>query len=396
MAAMVAQCPAAPWKLTQRLQEVDNVEQDPEVEPEGEEMGDIHIPEALGNSQPLAADDFQILPPELRSSPSYCPGQHQQQQQQHSACASASASGEALHGRRSLQQLIQYFDRPGPAVPVDSTLGGFSVVRHSDTLEPSTPVHSEILDPAPLPAPLLPPPPPPLQRVADGLEVSPGSVSFAVDQPQVWDIVALATDVGTEQQLLMELDRKAERAGRSFTDSSSREVSSQQRVEPVLPAPPREAPWWQATQRRHSIAAPTASKTVGGSAFSHHCLGGGLGNLQRSQSIFDLPEPGLALFAPNGSVTPPVRAVLQPPRGLDLEKISAGLHPPHGLLNPFMGPPPSQAARWPSVDYSSTTPRTSLANPGCALQGSMMSPSYFGSFSMAQHGTVDYRRMAMQ
>jgi len=288
------------------------------------------------------------------------------------------------------------------------------------------------------------------------------------------------------QQLLLELNPKADVADKNIADARGQEALPQQFFEPVLTAPPREAPWWQATQRRHSIAAPATSKTAGsadfshlqrsqsisdlpepglslfaqngsiaapatskttGSAdFSHHGLSVGLGNLQRSQSIFDLPEPGLSLFAQNsniaapatpkttgcadfshhglsvglgdlqrsqsifdlpdpgfclfaqnGSIPTPVRHVLQPPRGLNLEKISAGFLPPGGLLNPFMGPATNpQAACRLGVDYSSMRHSTSMATQRCALQGVTTPPPYFGSFSMAQRSSIEYRRMAMQ
>merc|ERR1712156_197007 len=101
---------------------------------------------------------------------------------------------------------------------------------------------------------------------------------------------------------------------------------------------------------------------TGGADFSHHGLSVGPGDLQRSQSIFDLPDPGLSLFAHNGSIPTPVRHVLQPPRGLNLEKIGAGLLPPGGLLNPFMGSATTpQAAYRPGVDYSSMRHVTSMA-----------------------------------
>jgi hypothetical protein len=234
-----------------------------------------------------------------------------------------------------------------------------------------------------------------LERISDDAEAAPDAVSFAINQQRAWD-TATDTSVGSEQQLLLELDCKADGVGKTLADARVQKASPQQPFQPMLPAPPREAPWWQATQRRHSIAAPTAPMTIDGAAFSHHGLKGGLGNLQRSQSIFDLPEPGLALFAQNGSVPTPVRGVLQPPRGLDLEKISAGLLPPRDLLNPFMGPATSQAACWPRVDNSSMRHVTSMATPRCALQGSTTPPPYFSSFSIAQHGAVDYRVMAMQ
>jgi hypothetical protein len=325
-----------------------------------------------------------------------------------------------LHGQRSLQQLIAYFDRPGPAVPVDSTLGVFSVARHTEMPGPSMPIDSQILGLPPMPAQFLPSPPlppesPPSQRISDDAEAAP-DVSFAVNQRQAWD-TATAAAVGSEQQPSLELERKAHGTDKSVADARGQEAPSQQLFEPVFPAPPRAAPWWEATQRRHSIAAPTASKTMGGAAatqrrhsvaaptasktmgdaaFSHDGLSGGLGNLQRSQSIFDLPEPGLALFAQNGSVPTPVRQVLQPPRGLDLEKISAGLLPPRGLLNPFMGSATPQAACWLGVDHSSMRHVSSMAMPSCASQGSATPTPYFGSFSMAQHGVIDYRLTAMQ
>jgi len=410
-----------------------------------EDMGGVHTPQTCGNLRPSAAGEFPILPPALRSSPSYCsrqqqpsqpelqprpqqhpqlPEQGQEQAKEHlySTCSFASAAGEELHGRRSLQQLIQYYDRPEPAVPVDSTLGGFSVARHTEMQGPLTPVDSEILGLPPLPAPPLPPPPPPesppLQGTTLDAETAP-DFSFAVNQAQAWD-TATATVLGSEQQSLLELDPKADVADKSAADALGQEASSQQFFEPVLPAPPREAPWWQETQRRHSIAAPAVSKKMGGADFSHHGLSIGPGNVQRSQSIFDLPEPGhhglgigpgnvqrsqsifdlpelgLAPFAQNGSVPNTVRRVLQPPRGLDLEKISAGLLPPRGLLNPFTGLATPQAACWPGADYSSMRHATSMATPRCALQGSMTPPPYSGSFSMAQRSSVEYRRMAMK
>jgi len=456
MAAIVAHSPTAPWKLTQRLQEVESVEEDPEAEPEEEEMGhvylpqicdedmgnihlpqtcetemgDIHVPqsceEEMGdvhmpqtcNLQPSAADKFPRLPPALHSSPSYCPLQQQPSQpdlqprpqhhpplpdKQHHGLGQeqmkqdfsfVSSSAEELQGRRSLQQPIEYYDRAGPAVPVDSTLGGFSLPVTS------APDDSEMPGLPPLPAPVLPPPPPPpesppSQRTTLDVEAAPDVVSFAVNQAKVGDI-ATATSVGSKQQLLLELDPKADVADNSVADDRGQEASSQQFFAPVLPAPAREAPSWQATQRRHSIAAPTASRTMGGADFNHHGFSVGPGNLQRSQSIFDLPEPGLALFGQNGSLPTPVGRVLQPPRGLDLENISAGLLPPRGLLNPFMGHATPQARGWPGMDYSSMRHVTPMATPGCALQGSMTPPAYIGSVSMAQRSSVEYRRMAVQ
>jgi len=336
--------------------------------------------------------------------------------------------------------LIEYYDRPGPAVPVDSTRGGLSLARHTEMPGTVAPVDSEILGQPPLLPPVLPPPPP----APCDAEAAPNVVCFAVHQAQAWD-AAIATAVVSEPQLLLELDPKADIADKSVADASGQEASSQQLSAPVLPALPREAPSWQATQRRHSIAAPTASKTMGGAdsaadefprlppAFhsspsycprlqqpsqpelqlqpqqhpqlpnkQHQGLGQeqgfsvGPGNLQRSQSIFDFPEPGLALFAQNGSVPTPMRRALQPPRGLDLEKISAGLLPPRGLLNSFMGPATPQAGCWPEMDYSSMRHLNSMATPRCALQGSTTPPPYFGSFSMAQRTSIEYRRMAVK
>jgi len=453
MVAIVTHCPAAPWKLTQRLQEVESVEQDPEVEPEEEEMGHahrpqicegemggIHLPQTCGKE---TGDIHLHQPCEQEMADVHIP----QKQHLYSTCSFADSPAEELHGRCSLQQLIEYYDRPGPAVPVDSTLGGFSRVRHTEMPGASVPVDSEIIGLPLLPAPVLPPPPlspelPPSQRTTLDAEVAP-DVSLAVNQAQAWD-TATATAVGFEQQLLLELDPKADVADKSVADARGQDALSQQLSVSVLPALSREAFSWQATQRRHSIAAPTTSKTMGGAdsaakefprlplalrSSPSYCprqqqpsqpglqpqpqqhaqlpnkqhqgsgqeqgFSVGPGNLQRSQSIFDLPEPGLALFAQN-SVPTPMRHALQPPRGLDLEKISAGLLPPRGLLNPYMGPATPQAGCWPGVDYSSMRHVNSMATPGCSVQGSMTPPPYFGLFSMAQRSSVEYRRMAVQ
>jgi len=262
----------------------------------------------------------------------------------HIAHSNGKSSRHSPSCSRSLSS-IHGCQTSGPNVPVDSTLGRVAVVRFNDMPGPSTPTDSEIFGLPPLPPPLLPPPElSASKRTSDDAEVAPDAISSAVNQPRAWDIAA-ATAVK---------DRKAYEAGKSVANARGQKAVSPQLFEPMLPAPPREAAWWQATQRRHSIAAPTASKTMGGAAISHHGLYGGLGNLQRSQSIFDLPEPGLPLFAQNGSLTSPVSCVLPPPRGLELEKIRANLL---------------------------------LAMQRCALQDSTTPPSHFGPFNMAQHGT---------